>query len=437
MLVRKYLWNRAVVETTQAARGLERYLQARSDNPGPDEPRRFNRGSNRPLSRILRRFQRGQAHLVMLKDGQILQADEDPDERDEKDWAPLVADLAPGFQDIEFEGERWMVLLQPIKSPEVDHFAIIRPWSPTVRLVRTLVLYQVLASLMVTGLALGAVSIFASRLARPLEELRNKTKTVGKKPIQDLTRSAVVEISDLQSSFLDMSHRVEEAMSSQRRFVADASHELKTPLTAIAGMLEILQSRPDMEPEDREQAITVARTEADRMASLISDLLLLSRAQAKRSGEKTLVNLADVVREQLTPLQYLFPEQKFAIEGDTSLLHAINDKAFSRICRNLMENAARYAGSAPVRISLAREGNDPTISFIDQGPGIPLEKQTNLFERFYRTDAGRARSEGGHGLGLAIVKALVEEAGGSISCRSQPGQGAEFKIVFQAVAKES
>src|SRR5690606_1940416 len=106
---------------------------------------------------------------------------------------------------------------------------------------------------------------FARRLALPLEELRKKTKAVGRARVENLTPSTVLEISDLQASFMDMSHRVDEAMASQRRFVADASHELKTPLTAISGMLELLKNTPEMEAADRSQALRVAKKEADRM----------------------------------------------------------------------------------------------------------------------------------------------------------------------------
>lgn len=109
----------------------------------------------------------------------------------------------------------------------------------------------------------------------------------------------------------------------------------------------------------------------------------------------------------------------------------MNPAAFSRVVRNLMENAARYAGGEPIEVVFLEDKETVGLSVKDAGPGIPVEKQDQLFQRFYRTDSGRARAEGGHGLGLAIVKALVEEGNGQIECLSEVGKGSEFRILFQ------
>jgi signal transduction histidine kinase len=425
VLVRGYLWNRAEKETLKLAQTVERFLIVQNERR--NNPRWNNRPNNRPANRGLRRFNRGPGQLLLLKNRQISMGQEET----ERDWSGLIPQVREGLHVQEFDGDRWLVLLRNVESPLADQFVIIRPWSPSIRLVRTLVIYQVFASLIVMALALLTVSYFASRLAKPLEELREKTTAVGKVQVEKLEKSTVLEISDLQQSFLDMSRRVDEAMASQRRFVADASHELKTPLTAIAGMLELLKDTPEMETEDRVKALQVAKKEADRMESLIADLLLLSRAQAKRSGKKSEVPLADVVQEQVETLTVLFPDQKFRLSGDVELTHPINPEAFSRVSRNLLENAARYAGGEPIEIHFRETDKAKAFSVKDRGPGIPEEKLANLFERFYRTDGGRARAAGGHGLGLAIVKALVEEAGGKIACQSVEGEGSEFKVTFR------
>jgi signal transduction histidine kinase len=421
-LVRSYLWKRATQETEKVAQGVERFLTIQDNRP--DNPRR----ANRPINRGFRRFNRGPVQILLLKNKQITMGQEES----EKDWSGLIPQLQEGLRIEEFDGDRWQVLLRTVQSERADQFVVIRPWTPSVRLVRTLVIYQVLASLVVLLLALGAVSYFASRLARPLEELREKTSAVGKAQVEKLQKSAVLEISDLQHSFIEMSQRVDEAMASQRRFVADASHELKTPLTAISGMLELLRNTPTMEAEDRIQALRVAKKEADRMESLIADLLLLSRAQARRSGDKSEVALADIAQEQVATLKVLFPEQEFELAGDIGLTHTINPDAFSRIARNLLENAARHAGGKPILLTFEETEENKSFTVTDRGPGIPEEKKAHLFERFYRTDGGRARAAGGHGLGLAIVKALAQEAGGEISCKSTEGKGSEFQVTFRS-----
>lgn len=421
-LVGKYLWNRSKKDAQSVAKNVVRFLERQEKRQV--RPSFTNRAS--VLSRNFKRFNRGPGQLLLLRNGQIVRGAED----EERDWVGIVPLLKPGVRTVDYDGLEWQVVTRDVDSTMADQVVVIRPWSPSVRVVRTLVLYQVVVSMVVLGIALFVISYFSTRLARPLEELKRKTSAIGVDQVDELETSAVVEIAQLQNSFIEMSERVEQAMNSQRRFVADASHELKTPLTAIAGMLELIQSRDDMEPSDRDQALTVARKEADRMESLIADLLLLSRAQAKRSGEATLFNLSELVAEQVDTLQVLFPDQKFLMSGDTTAEHSMNPAAFSRVARNLMENAARYAGGEPIEIVFKQEKGCVTMTVRDSGPGIPEDKQSMLFERFYRTDSGRARTEGGHGLGLAIVRALVEEGDGTIECRSNPGEGAEFRISF-------
>lgn len=423
ILLKKYLWKRGQEESKVTAAGVTRFLENSNRRTGSG----VRRQNSRPLQRTLRRFNRGPGRLVLLKGGEIVAGIEES----ELDWSGVAQKFKPGFHQVEFHDAQWQVLTREVDSELADGFAIIRPWSPSLRVVRVLVLYQILASILVMGLAMGAVLYFASRLARPLEELRDSTEDVGTEAMDGLSPSSVSEIAELQVSFEKMSERVEQAMASQRRFVADASHELKTPLTAISGMLELVQTRPDMEAEDRSQALAVARKEAERMESLIADLLLLSRAQANRSGAKSEVHLADLVTEQVSTLQVLFPEQEFVTEGDTNIRHHMNPDGFSRVARNLIENACHYGGGSPIILKFSNQKSGIGFAVKDSGPGIPAEKLDKLFERFYRTDSGRARSQGGHGLGLAIVKALVEEAGGELTCQSEEGKGTEFRTFFR------
>ncbi len=405
--------------------GASRFLERQETRPKRPSVLKRPNVSNR--ARNWKRFQRGPGQLLLVKNGILTFGAED----EERDWTGIVEKIRPGTHRVEYDESQWQVIARPIHSSTADLVVAVLPWSPSVRLIRALLLYQVLVSLGVLAVALVVVSYFSARIARPLEELKEKTGSVGVGSVEELKPSAVSEIAQLQSSFLDMSQRVEQAMASQRRFVADASHELKTPLTAISGMLELLQSRQDMEPEDRKQALSVAKKEADRMESLIADLLLLSRAQAKRSGEQKSFQLSELVAEQVETLRVLFPNQKFVLSGDTEVVHTMNPAAFSRVVRNLMENAARYAGGEPIEVVFLEDKETVGLSVKDAGPGIPVEKQDQLFQRFYRTDSGRARAEGGHGLGLAIVKALVEEGNGQIECVSQVGKGSEFRILFQ------
>ena len=175
----------------------------------------------------------------------------------------------------------------------------------------------------------------------------------------------------------------------------------------------------------------MAQAESKRMKSLIEDLLVLSRAESRNSGQNSDVRLHAVVQEQIALLKLLFPEQEFLIEGDTDCIHRMNAGAWARIARNLLENACRYGEGGPITVVFQGGDEALAILFKNFGPVIDKERAERIFERFYRLDSGRARSLGGHGLGLAITRALVEEAEGKIVCSSEPGQQTEFMINFR------
>ncbi len=432
-MVRRYFWRTGVEELQTFARPVERFLSnmGAEELPGEGlESRRQQRRERvgRGAGRLgLRRFNRGRDELFLLQSGKILKQSEES----ETSWGTTLAGLEPGIHLLELNGESFQVLSRNVSNPEYDQFVITRPWTPFLRTVRALVGYQVLTMTLVLGLAILAVRTLVRRIVGPLEELRDWSERIGESTIETLTKSNIQEVAALQNSFSQMGHRVDEALVAHRRFVADASHELKTPLTAISGMLELLDSRPEMSLEDRKRAVGVAKTEAGRMETLVSDLLVLSRAQAGRSGERQTSLLAPMVEEQLATLRLLFTNQEFQSELDPETAWSVNPQAFARIVRNLVENAARHAGGAPIKLRLEGGSERVRLEVIDHGPGIAADKLPQLYQRFYRTDEGRSRDLGGFGLGLAIVKALAEEADGELTCQSVVGKGTTFTVDFR------
>lgn len=415
-LVRSYLWKTGAQDLNGVARSVKRALE---------NPRARNRG--RFLERGLRRLAGRDGQAFLFSSGHLVQSAA----WGERDWSALSLSKVGNVEIVVYDKQSWQAFVLPVDHPEYDHVMVVRPWSPSVRIVRSLIGYQVGTTLAVLLLALFAVRFLAGRMIRPLEELQDWSAKVGTSESGELKPSKISELAELQNSFEVMAKRVEESLASQRRFVADASHELKTPLTAIQGMLELLESRPDMEPEDREQALNVAKKESQRMGELVSDLLLLSRAQSHRSGEKSLVLLAGLISEELSTLRVLYPDQEFVEQLDERASWLINEAAFCRILRNLVENAAKYGGSKPVRVRLEENKERVSLKVEDQGPGLEASKIKGLFERFFRADDGRARAAGGFGLGLPIVQALVDEAGGEVLCRSEVGKGTTFEVVFR------
>ncbi len=222
----------------------------------------------------------------------------------------------------------------------------------------------------------------------------------------------------------------------RRDFVANLSHELRTPVTAIQGYSEtLLSTSPDGATRDRFLA-TIHRN-AQRVGRLLEDLLKLSAIEAQAEGSAArepvpLLALAKTVAQTV--------EERRRARGATIVVDvedgaaALGDPgAVEQVLENLVDNALKHgAEGGEVRITAARAGGSVTIAVQDDGPGIPAVHLPRVFERFYRVDPARSRERGGAGLGLAIVKHLVEAMGGSVSASSEPGKGSRFEVTLPA-----
>ncbi len=211
----------------------------------------------------------------------------------------------------------------------------------------------------------------------------------------------------------------------RRDFVANASHELKTPLTAIRGFAETLVD--DDPPEElRRQFLGSIRANTLRLQRLVDDLLDLSRLEAGGwSAAREVVDMAEVAREAWTLTREAKGETRaFEQEGSAAVLG--DREGLVQILRNLLENAVRHTeedGLISVRVREMGDGRTASVEVIDDGEGIPARSLPRIFERFYRADSSRARDFGGTGLGLAIVKHLVSAMGGEVHAESELGRG--------------
>jgi len=222
----------------------------------------------------------------------------------------------------------------------------------------------------------------------------------------------------------------------RRDFVANVSHELKTPLTSISGYAETLVGEP-VDPETTRRFLSVILTNARRMQRLVDGLLDLSRIES--GGWQPLPEALDagsVARETWALLAERAAQRSVrfetAIAPDATQIHADPD-ALRQVLTNLCDNALRYTpAGGTITLRTAAEEGGVTIAVRDTGSGIPSDHLSRIFERFYRADAARAREEGGTGLGLAIVKHLVEAHDGRVSAASQVGKGTEISCWFPA-----
>jgi len=224
----------------------------------------------------------------------------------------------------------------------------------------------------------------------------------------------------------------------RRDFVANVSHELKTPLTVISGFAETLRD-PQLADSDRERFLSLLTTNTTRMKRIVDDLLDLSRYESSAWTPKPSdVDLDALVRDLFTQFRPAARAVDLVSDIDPSARTVRFDPtALRQVLSNLIENAVRYTNAGSVTVSALQNEDGLAIAVKDTGIGVARDHLGRIFERFYRADPARSRSEGGTGLGLAIVRHLVEAHGGRVSAESSPGTGTTVRIRLPAIRHTS
>ncbi|HKB94431.1 MAG TPA: HAMP domain-containing sensor histidine kinase [Gaiellaceae bacterium] len=284
--------------------------------------------------------------------------------------------------------------------------------------------------------ALAALGLWIVRLGlRPLREIESTAAAIH---AGDLSHRVEVEnehteVGNVGTAINDMLGRIEASDRRLRRFVADASHELRTPLAAVRAYAELFTRGAESRPEDLARAMQGITRESERMSVLVEDLLLLARLDEGRPLERERVQLDDLVRDAVEMSHALDPERTIdlsakpvAVTGDGVRLRQAVD--------NLLSNVRSHTpAAAPVRVTVGREDGKAVVEVADSGPGLTSDELERVFERFYRADASRSRASGGVGLGLSIVAAVARAHGGTVTVRSEAGEGAAFRIELPAI----
>jgi len=222
----------------------------------------------------------------------------------------------------------------------------------------------------------------------------------------------------------------------RRDFVANVSHELKTPVTSIKGFVETLIEQPPDNPAEVERFLEIINRQTDRLENIISDLLALSRLEEdNRTGHLEMVELSinQLLDRVVRDLVSRDPESASRLKLDCSgeLRVKINAPLLEQAIGNLIDNAIKYSPvDSSVRVFCTKEETGISVSVEDRGPGIQAEHLPRIFERFYRVDKARSRRMGGTGLGLAIVKHITQIHGGQATVTSTPGVGSTFKLTL-------
>jgi signal transduction histidine kinase len=357
---------------------------------------------------------------------------------------PLMSDVLVEPGDVETIGSTWVTLKDGTTEevlvvakgfefgPTGLSFTVLaaQPLSFLHRAVET-VLFMVLVGIPVLVLLVGGVTyLFAGRALRPVEAMRARVadmtdRDLGQRVPVPASRDEVGRLAETMNQLLG---RLEGAQTNQRRFVADASHELRSPLATISSGLELLTAA------DATDAATVRtlRGEADRLDRLVDGLLLLARSDERGLQPKNEdVDLDEIVEAERGRPSDMDGAGGVAPEVRAEPVRVTGDRAqLVRVVRNLVDNARRHARTR-VLVTLSTDAGYAVVEVSDDGPGVAPEDRERVFERFVRLDEARARADGGAGLGLAIVSEIVAAHGGTIEVLDAEWSGMQLGALFR------
>jgi signal transduction histidine kinase len=298
---------------------------------------------------------------------------------------------------------RWLVVRRSIHSMRRP----VGPW-PTL-------------ALLALAVAAGTYPI-VRRLTRRLERLQQSVERLGG---GDLTARVAVEgrdeVARLAVSFNEAAARIEQLVQAHRGLLANASHELRSPLARVRMGIELMQggNRPEIAQE-------IARDIAE-LDALIDEILLMSRLDALAADARALrsrfeeFDLAAIVAEESARVDARFSGESVVLRGDARLLR--------RLVRNLLDNARRYGGAGQIEVALVRAERTAVLTVSDRGPGVAPAERERIFEPFYRAQ-GTSEAAGGVGLGLALVRGIVQQHAGTVECLPRDGGGSVFRVTL-------
>lgn len=346
---------------------------------------------------------------------------------------PLVAQVpilsGGAFGLLNAQGQHWRVYVLPIQQAGnvSGYIEAITPLGRVDALIQTFRLTLTLLSAGGLLLALAGSWLVASRALRPIARLVQTAQTITLS--HDLSRRVDApahqdELGRLAITFNEMLHSIETAYQAEKRFVADASHELRAPLTAIQGNLDLLNRHPDMPEIERAETLTEVTREANRLSRLVADLLALARADAGIVLNRCPLDLDAVILEAYRIARPLVHGQQLVLDPFEPAMVEGNADRLKQLLMILLDNALKYTpAGGQVTLGLQRHDRDVEILVRDTGIGIPVEDLPHVFERFYRSDPARSHDPGGTGLGLSIAQWIVEQHEGTISLESRPEAG--------------
>jgi len=350
---------------------------------------------------------------------------------------PLMAPDVPAsgaFGLILTPEQRWRVYVVPLEQNGALA-GYLETLTPLGQLDESIGVYRlILLAIGLAGLSAALIGgwAIAGGALRPLARMTSTANAIAH--ARDLSHRIATprhqdELGRLATTFNDMLASIESAYAAQQRFVSDASHELRAPLTAIQGNLELIRRHPEMPPADRDEALGEAEREAVRLTRLVADLLALARADAGVTLRHETVDLDAVTLEVFRSARQLAQGQELTLDPFEPVQITGDADRLKQLLLILLDNALKYTPAGRrVTLGLSSCEHGAEITVRDTGVGIAAEDLPRVFERFYRADPARSRDAGGTGLGLPIAHWIVEQHRGAIQIDSAPEQGTTVTV---------
>lgn len=279
---------------------------------------------------------------------------------------------------------------------------------------------------------------------RPIRQMTQAASTIAAGDLSGRVPEATsgTEAGALSAALNGMLGQIEVAFDERvasearlRQFVADASHELRTPVTTIRGYAELYRTGALGDEDELSEAMRRTEQEAVRMGSLVDDLLHLARLDQGRPLAAEPVDLAALAADAARDALAVAPDRSITVDAPRAVIVSGDEPRLRQVIANLVGNALVHAPGAPVRLRVTHDGGTGILEVRDEGPGMEPADAARAFERFYRADASRSRHRGGSGLGLAIVEATVRGHHGTAAIETEPGQGTTVRVTLPTVVE--
>jgi two-component system OmpR family sensor kinase len=333
-------------------------------------------------------------------------------------------------------GPDYRVLVRPTRDG--GYRVLATPLSTVDATVSDLVRAVVITAVVVVGLGAALAWWIVRRGLRPVDRMVDTASAIAAGDLSQRVehKDDHSELGRLATALDDMLAQLEAAFAEREasqvrleQFVADASHELRTPVAAIRGYAELYRKGGLSDEEARERAMARIEGESERMGRLVEDLLLLAHLDQHQPLDTDPVDLAELASDAVSDLRAVDPDHPVTLDAPGPVIVEGDERRLRQVLANLLGNARVHTPSGtPVHVAVTAVDGAARVTVADEGPGIDADHRRRIFERFYRADKSRARSRGGTGLGLSIVAGVVAAHAGRVDIASREGQGTTFMV---------